>query len=81
MDGRSENKAVIVSGQLQELVHCIIKNTAIFLGAGFAGDTAGEGLVPDPELIRADPALIQRGPDLGQGGIGAAFLVGTAIDQ
>ena len=40
MDGRSENKSVIVSGQLQELVHCVIKNTAVFLDAGFTGDTA-----------------------------------------
>ena len=81
MDGCSKNKAVIVPGQLQEIVHCIVKDATVFLDAGFTGDAAGEGLVADLEHIRVNPALIQLIPDFGQGGIGAALFMGTAIDQ
>jgi hypothetical protein len=46
-----------------------------------AADAAVDGLVPDPEKFGLQPLGLRRGGRLVQGGVGAAVLMGAAVDK
>lgn len=58
-----------------------MKDAGVHFDTGFAGNTAGQGLVADPKNVRADILRFQSVRHCGQGGVGAALFMRTAVDK
>ena len=61
MDGGAENETIVIPGQLQKFIYRVIKYAGMLFDAGFAGNTAGERFVANPENIRVYAVIVQRG--------------------
>ena len=81
MHRAAENKAVGSLGLLNGYVHRIVKHALALAGTAAAGHAAAHRAFAHMEDLRFHPVLFQFGGDFRQGRIGAALLVGAAVDQ
>ena len=81
VDRRAHHQAVTGPGLLRSHVDHVVVDAFAQLAASPAAGTAGGGVPAQPEDLRLQ-ALLRQGPGhLVQGGIGAAILVGAAVEQ
>ena len=81
MDRRPEHESVVVLGRVQEYIHCVLIPAPPRLGTEPAADTAGEGMVPDPESIAPNSRLPQSRAHRLESRVGTAALVRTPVYQ
>ena len=81
MHRRADDEAVAAPGPLRRPVHHVVHHALAQLGAGAAAGAAGACVPAQPEDLGGDAVGLQRAGHLRQGGVGAAPLVGAAVEQ
>ena len=81
MHRRAEDEGVGSLGFLDGLVDHAAEDATLAGGTAAAADTAAHGLCADVQDLRLDAGGVQLPGDEAQCGIGAALLVGAAVDE
>ena len=81
MDRCAEHKGIGGLGLFDGLVDHAAEHAALTGGTAAAADAAAHRLCADVQDLGLDAAGVQLPGDQGQGGIGAALLVGAAVDE
>ena len=77
----AEHKGVGGFGLLNGLVDHAAEHASIAAAAAAAADAAAHGLAADVQNLGLDALCLQLPGDEGKGGVGAALLVGAAVDE
>ena len=81
MDRCAEHKGIGSLGLFDGFVDHAAEHAALTGGTAAAADAAAHRLCADVQDLGLDAAGVQLPGDQGQGGIGAALLVGAAVDE
>ena len=81
MDRCAEHKSIGGLGLFDGLVDHATEHAALTGGTAAAADAAAHRLCADVQDLGLDAAGVQLPGNQGQGGIGAALLVGAAVDE
>lgn len=84
MHGRTDDQSVADLHFIQRGIDEIIaEDAAAFAasGAAAAADAAANRLIANPQNFRFDAAFLDRAGDFAERGMGAAVLIGAAVEQ
>lgn len=84
MHGRTDNQPVARAHFIQRGIDEIVaEDAAAFAasGAAAAADAAANRLIANPQNFRFDAAFLDRAGDFAERGMGAAVLIGAAVEQ
>ena len=81
MDRGTGNQPVAAAGLLRGKVDRVVMDALALLAAGPAAGAADGDVPPQPEDLRLHAAFLQGCGGLRQGGVGAALLMGAAVEQ
>ena len=81
VDGRADDEAIGSGEFVGRLIDDVRKDTAAGLHTAVAGNAVLHRFLAEPDHLRLDALLVECGGNLCQCGVGAALLIGTAVDQ
>ena len=81
MHRRAEDEGIGGLGLLDGLVDHAAKHAAVACGTAAAADAAAHGLTADVQNLGFNALCLQLPGNKGKGGVGAALLVGAAVDE
>ena len=81
MHRAAEHKGVGGLGLLNGLVDHAAEHAPVAAAAAAAADAATYGLAADVQNLGVDALCLQLPGNKGKGGVGAALLVGAAVDE
>lgn len=81
MHRTAEHKGIGGLGFLDGLVDHAAEHAPVAAAAAAAADAAAHGLTADVQNLGFDALCLQLPGDKGKGGVGAALLVGAAVDK